>query len=189
MVDELNYKTFDLGAVLAGQDYPEKTVDVYFNEALAYEVAKANNELSVLVKVGGDAFTKAEKAFDELLEKISKYRYVFHLKAIPSSVRRQIQTEVDSKFPPKHNPIGLIERNKDSEDLFSSMMMEAYITKIVDPDGAEIVKPSIDIINDLRTNAPVHVIKLLESEIIDFDSSVANGFEVASKSADFLSKP
>lgn len=188
-MSELDVKTFDLGAVLAGQDYPEKTVDVYFNEALAYEVAQANAELSILSKIGGEEYEKAEKVFDEMLEKISKFRYVFHLKAIPSSVRKQIEVEVEAKFPAKTNALGMIEPNKKADELFAALMMEAYITKIVDPEGAEIVKPSLDVINELRDNAPLHVIKFLEAEIVGFSNAIATGFEVAAKSADFLSTP
>jgi len=188
-MSELEVKTFDLGAVLAGQDYPEKIVDVYFNEALAYEVSKANSELNILSKIGGKEYEKAEKIFDEMLKKISKFRYVFHLKAIPSSVRKQIEVEVETKCPFKINALGMPEQNKKADELFASLMMEAHIVKIVDPEGAEIIKPSLEVINDLRVNAPLHVIKFLEEEIVEFSNSISKGFEVAAKSADFLSTP
>lgn len=188
-MDELNPKTFDLGAVLSGQDYPEKTVDVYFNEALAFEVAKANKELQFLDGLSDEKFNQAQDKFDALVERLAEHKYVFHLKAIPSRFKKDISKEVDAKHPAKLNPLGMAEPNRNRDDLFAELMMEAYITKIVAPDGATIVKPGLDTIKNFRQNAPEHALAIIESEIIGFEQDISVGFETAAKSADFLSKP
>jgi len=186
---ELNPGTFDLGAVLSGQDYPEKTVDVYFNETLAYEVAQANRELTFLDGLNEEKFKEAQDKFDALVESLAQHKYVFHLKAIPSRFKKDIDTQVEAKFPTKFNQIGMPEQNIKRDELFAVLMMEAYITKIVAPDGAEVVKPSVETIENFRLNAPRHALALVESEIIAFEQDISVGFETAAKSADFLSKP
>lgn len=186
---ELNPNTFDLGAVLSGQDYPEKTVDVYFNESLAYEVAKANRELEFFNNLNEDKFKEMQDKFDALVEKLAEYKYVFHLKAIPSRFKKDIDTQVEAKFPTKFNQIGMPEQNIKRDELFAVLMMEAYITKIVAPDGAAVVKPNIETIENFRLNAPRHALALVESAIIAFEQDISAGFETAAKSADFLSKP
>lgn len=188
-MDELSPKTFDLGAVLSGLDYPEKTVDVYFNEALAFEVAKANRELEFLDGLSDEKFKEAQDKFDALVEKLAAYKFTFHLKAIPSRFKNDIDKRVEAKFPTKFNQIGLPEQNSARDELFAVLMMEAYITKIVAPDGAEILKPSIETIENFRLNAPRHALALVESQIIAFEQDIQAGFETAAKSADFLSKP
>jgi len=188
-MDDLNSKTFDLGAVLSGQDYPEKTVDVYFNESLAYEVAKVNRELNFLDSSNEKKFKEAQDKFDALVEKLAEHKYVFYLKAIPSRFKKDIDTQVEKSFPTKFNQIGMPEQNITRDEYFAELMMEAYITKIVAPDGAEVVKPSVETIRNFRLNAPRHALALVESEIIAFEQDISVGFETAAKSADFLSKP
>jgi len=186
---ELNPGTFDLGAVLSGQDYPEKTIDVYFNESLAYEVAKANRELEFFNKLSEEKFKEAQDKFDALVEKLGEYKYVFYLKAIPSRFKKDIDTQVEKSFPTKFNQIGMPEQNVMRDEYFAELMMEAYITKIVAPDGAEVVKPNVETIRNFRLNAPRHALALVESAIIEFEQDISVGFETAAKSADFLSKP
>lgn len=188
-MSELNAKTFDLGAVLAGQDYPEKTVDVYFNEALAFEITKLNDELKFLKALDDDKYVALQDKFDKLIKEAEQFRYVFHLKAAPSRVKNDIKAQVDREYPVKHNQIGFPEPDPVRDRLYASLMMQVYVTKIVAPDGAEIVAPSIEIINDFMDNAPSHALAKVENAIVAFDAEVANGFEVAAKSADFLSKP
>lgn len=188
-MDDLNPKTFDLGAVLSGQDYPEKTVDVYFNESLAYEVAKVNRELNFIDSSNEEKFKEAQDKFDALVERLAEHKYVFYLKAIPSRFKKDIAKEVDSKFPAKFNPLGMPEPDSNRDDLFAELMMEAYITKIVAPDGAAVVKPNLETIRNFRNNAPDHALAIVESEIVSFQQDISVGFETAAKSADFLSKP
>ena len=188
-MSELDPKTFDLAAVLAGQDYPEKIVDVYFNEALAYEVNELNNKLSIIGLSETDESKKLQDKFDELVESLKKYRYQFHLKAIPARIKKDIIAEVDSKFPRKFNTIGMQEHDSQRDEYFAAVMMEAYIEKIVSPDGAEIVKPSLETIIDFRDNCPTHALVTIENAITQFETFVSSGFELAAKSADFLSKP
>lgn len=188
-MDELNPKTFDLGAVLSGMDYPEKTVDVYFNEVLAFEVARANMELNLLDGLSEDKFKEAQDKFDALVERLAEHKYVFHLKAIPSRFKKDIADKVEAEYPTKFSPLGMPEPDRKRDELFAELMMEAYITKIVAPDGAVIVKPGLETIKNFRSNAPEHALALVESEIISFEQDISSGFETAAKSADFLSKP
>lgn len=188
-MSELNAKTFDLAAVLAGQDYPEKTVDVYFNEALAFEVTKLDDELKFLKALDDSKYTELQDKFDKLVKDVEQYKYTFHLKAVPSRVKNDIKAQVDRKHPQRYNQIGLPEPDVMRDRLFASLMMQVYITKIVAPDGAEIIAPSLETITDFMDNAPSHALIKVENAIASFESEVANGFEVAAKSADFLSKP
>lgn len=186
---ELDAKTFDLGAVLAGQDYPEKTVDVYFNEELAYQLNILNGELNILGITDNASTKKLQKKFDDLLDSLEKYKYEFHLQAIPARIKRDIIAEVDSKFPRRYNSIGIQEQDTKRDEFFAAVMMEAYINKIVAPTGEVIVKPSLETIIEFRDNAPTHALLTIEQAITEFESFISSGFEIAAKSSDFLSKP
>lgn len=188
-MSELDAKTFNLADVLSGQDYPEKVVDVYFNEALAYEVNLVNNQLNNIGISDSDEYKKLQKKFDDIVDSLKQYRYEFHLKAIPARIKRDLINEIDSKYPRKFNSIGIPEADSKRDEYFSAIMMEAYITKIVSPDGAEIVKPSLETIIDFRDNCPTHALVTIEGAITEFESFISSGFELAAKSADFLSKP
>jgi hypothetical protein len=185
----VNNKTFDLGAVIAGQDYPTQVVSVYFDERAAYTISVLNEKVRELSVEGGDEHEEAEKELQKLIEDLESRKYEFHLQGIPTRIRKSILDRVEAEMPQERNGLGMNTPNPARDELFVLYMFESYIAKIVDPDGAEIVRPSLETLKDFRDNAPKHALMVIEQGIADLETKTAFGFELTVKSVDFLSKP
>jgi len=183
-------KTFDLAAVLEGRDYPEKTVDVYFDESLGMAVSEANNILGDLAKKGeSSAYKDAEKKFEDLLKTAEKHRYRVLLRGVPRKVKKDILTRLMAEYPKDKNIFDLDSFTPEKEEFYSGLLWEAYVVNITDPSGATSGKPNQDDIRTFRSYAPQSAVNAIEQGIQDLENEVSAGFEVIARSADFLSKP
>lgn len=189
MSETVNAKTFDLGAVLAGQQYPTDTVDVYFDERSTYAIGKLREQVAKLEKANDERYDEVKAELDALIESLVERKYVFHLTGVPSSVRNAIFDKLEEEFPETKNEYGIVERNPERDEKFLLLMFQAYISKIVAPDGAAIESPSEAELKALRLEAPRHVVRAIEQGISALDARSTTGFETVVKSADFLSKP
>jgi hypothetical protein len=191
MSEEVTPKTFDLASALAGINYPSVEVEVYFDEALAYEISEINRNLEILSVAGkDDEYADLEKKFDGFLKQVEEHKFTFTIKGVPAHVENSITDEIKQKFPIKRNALGMVEQdNTAADEEYVKLIFGAYIAKIVSPDGSIIEPPSVTDIAALRSNAPVHVLNKIQQAIVDLKTKTANGFELGIKSADFLSKP
>jgi len=191
MTEEVTPKTFDLAAALTGINYPSINVEVYFDEALAFEVAELNRKLEILSAAGNtDEYAEVEKKFDKFLKQVDKHKFVFTIKGVPAHVENGITEILKEKYPVKRNALGIAEsENLDADNEYVELIFHSYIAKIVAPDGSIIEPPSIDDIRVLRSNAPVHVLGKIQQAIIDLKTKIANGFELGIKGTDFLLQP
>lgn len=189
MTELTSPKTFNLGAVLSGQDYPEDVVDVYFDERTAYMITVLSEKVRDLAVEGGKAYEKADKELQDLIAQLESRKYEFFLTGVPARILKAILERVNTEIPEERNGLGMVQPDPAREELYKLYMFEAFITKIVDPDGAVIVKPSLDSLRELRSDAPKHVLMKIEQGIADLENKSIYGFEIAIKSADFLSKP
>lgn len=189
-MSELDPKTFDLAKVLAGVDYPETTVDVYFNSDLAYKIASLNDELEKLSVVGGKEYEKAQKEFDKFIDEVKEHKFTFHIKGVPTNVENSINETIRTQYPVKRNALGMPESdNAEADNAYVRLIMQAYISKIVAPDGSTIVAPSLEDVDTLFDNAPQHALAVIQDAIVQLKMKTAQGFEIGVKSADFLSQP
>lgn len=187
---ELDPKTFDLAAVLAGIDYPETTVDVYFNNDLAYKVATLNERLDQLSAVGGKEYEKLQKEFDNFIDEVKQHKFTFHIKGVPTSVENSINETIRTQYPVKRNALGIAESdNAEADNAYVRLVMQSYISKIVAPDGSVITAPSAEDIDTLFDNAPQHALAVIQDAIVQLKMKTSQGFEIGVKSADFLSQP
>jgi hypothetical protein len=191
MSEEVTPKTFDLAAALSGINYPSVDVEVYFDEALAYEISEINRKLDILSSAGKDEeYLKLEKKFDGFLKSVQEHKFTFTIKGVPAYIENSITDEIKKKFPVKRNALGVAEQdNTEADEEYVKLIFGAYISKIVAPDGSVIAPPSSEDILALRSNAPAHVLNSIQQAIVDLKTKTANGFEIGIKSADFLSKP
>jgi hypothetical protein len=190
MSEEVNPKTFDLASVLAGVAYPETTVDVYFNNDLAYQIATLSDELDKLSVAGGKEYDAAQKKFDKFIDEVKQHKFTFHIKGVPAHVENSIVEKIRNDYPSKKNAFGVVEGdNDDADKAYVKLVMQAYISKIVAPDGSVIASPSADDIDTLFNNAPQHVLSTIQDAIVRLKTKTSAGFEIGVKSADFLSKP
>jgi hypothetical protein len=191
MTEEVTPKTFDLASALAGINYPSVEVDVYFDEALAYEIALLNEQLDLLSRSGDtEKYQSLQKTFDNFIAKVEEHKFTFTIKGVPANIENSILETIRQQFPVKKNALGMAESdNVESDVAYMEMVLQAYINKIVAPDKSIIQSPTIEDIRTLRKNAPSHVLKKIEEAIIELKNKTSNGFELGIKSADFLSKP
>lgn len=191
MSEEVTAKTFDLAAALSGINYPSVDVEVYFDEALAYEISEINRNLEILSTAGkDDEYAELEKKFDEFLKQVEEHKFTFTIKGVPAHIENSITDEIKQKFPVKRNALGMVEQdNTAADEEYVKLVFGAYISKIAAPDGSVISPPSEADIIALRSNAPVHVLNKIQQAIVDLKTKTVNGFEIGIKSADFLSKP
>ena len=191
MNEEVTPKTFDLAAALAGINYPSVDVEVYFDEALAYEIASLNEKLDLLSRSGNtEEYEKLQKTFDGFIAQVGEHKFVFTIKGVPANVENSILDSIREQFPVKKNALGVVDSdNTESEIAYMEMILQAYINKIVAPDDSVIDSPTIEDVRTLRKSAPAHVLKKIEDAILQLKNKTSNGFELGIKSADFLSKP
>ena len=183
-------KTFDLAAVLEGRDYPEKTVDVFFDESLGLAISEANNILEGLAEKGDTAAYKdAEKKFEDLLKTADKHRYRVLLRGVPRKVKKDILTRLMAEYPKDKNIFDMQSFTPEKEEFYATLLWESYVVNITDPSGATSGKPNADDIRTFRSYAPQSAVNTIEQGIQDLENEVSSGFEVMARSADFLSKP
>lgn len=191
MVEQVSPKTFDLGAVLAGFEYPKDVVDVYFDESVAYAISVLNEKMDKFSKLGDmEAYAAAEAALDELIGQMKDRKYEFHIQAISTRQRKAIEAQVSaSKKDSPATPLAQFVRDPELDELYATLIMQAMVTKIVAPSGAVIENPSFDECVEFRGNAPEFALQALEGGILAMGERISRGFETTVKSADFLSKP
>lgn len=188
MTETPNPTTFDLIGVLSGRDYPTLDVEVYFNEALGFEIHQIQKELeSAELRKDSKEADKLHKEMKAKIKQAEGEKYLISLKSIPESVRRTIIAKVQEEFPEKTDLLGRPQPNPGADDAFTKKMWQAYIQTVTDPSGAVKVTDEADI-NALHANAPVTVHEQITVGIQELQNGSKSGFELVVKEADFLSQ-
>jgi len=189
--------------------FPESHLDIYLDEALAFliaeldeamdETGKSMDRKKALSKKEVDEF---EKRRDEILDRKNKLieemgggKYVFHIKGISEGQRQDIFDQTIEKFPMKYeknrNPYtGAMEKEEISEAerdrYFSDLLWEAYIVKIVSPDGEEQEGISLEEATELRRSLPAASVAKISEGIEKL--RIASAAFMMSINEDFLAK-
>lgn len=188
MTEAPSPKTFDLGEFLAGRSYPEKTVSIYLDEAAGLTLLEMNKELDRLSTLKDTkAFEALDKAQQNLIKSLDERKIQVTVRGLPRKLVKDIVAKVEAEYPTKRNAFGQEELNPDGNEALSSLIWAAHITQIVSPDGSTIT-PSEDDIKALRDLAPQADLRAIQ-KAIDEVNGASDGFEIASRSVDFLSKP
>ena len=187
MAEELDYKTFDLGKVLAGIDYPETSVDVYFDEKLGFTIKRLKDAIDEADRRDNlKVAAQLQEELDNLVSKIASAKYTVHLKGIPEGERRIILDGVRADMPPTKNMWGQEEDNPEADQEFMRRLWRAMIVKIEDPEGA-VSTGSDETVKLLQEKAPRTAQAAITSAVTELLTGAAEGFEFAAKQADFLS--
>ena len=181
-------KTFDLGEFLAGRSYPEKTVNIYLDEAAGLAINETNEQLNVLSGLGrADEYDEREKKLQELIVSLDERKMQVTVRGVPRKLVKDIIAKINADYPPKKDMLGREESNAEADEALTNLLWSAQIVKIVSPDGA-VITPSEADIEALRDLAPSADLRAIQ-RAIDEVNSASDGFEVAARSVDFLSKP
>ena len=181
-------KTFDLGAMLAGRGYPEKTVSIYLDEAAGLAINETNEQLNILSKLGkADEYEKLQKKLDGLIKSLDKQKMQVTVRGVPRKLVKDIVAKIEAEYPSKKDAFGRDETNSQADEALSCLLWSAHIVKIAAADGSTIT-PSEEDIATLRDLAPQADLRAIQRAIDDVNTA-SDGFEVATRSVDFLSKP
>ena len=181
-------KTFDLGEFLTGRGYPEKTVPIFLDEEAGFTIAETNKTLQTLSNLGkADEYDALELKQNELIASLNERRLSVTVRGIPRKVKRDIYATIQAKHKPSKDAFGREEFSQEASELTDVLMWTAHIVTIVSPDGSAMT-PGEDDIVALRDLAPMADLKAIQSAIDEIEEA-GEGFEIAARSVDFLSKP
>lgn len=186
MSEALDHKTFDLAAVLAGQEYPEDTVEVYFNEKLGFTINKVTAAIAMAERRNDAEVAEAlQKDLDDLVAKVADAKYTIHLRGIDPKMKKDLLKSVHDEFPPKRNLFGQEEENLEADESYTRKLWATFITRVEDPSGA-ISLMSEELAQLLQDKAPESAQKEINRGIKSLSDDAVEGFAFASKEVDFL---
>lgn len=134
--------TFNIVNLLRERAYPEQSVTVYVDEALAY----AGSEIDERIAVTKDDAEVEElnNKRDEIIEQLKKSGVTFHIKGIAESRRNDLLKQAKKKYPIEYtreaNPLtgDFVREEKPSperDELFTDLLWQASIIRIEDAEG------------------------------------------------------
>lgn len=181
---------FDIGAVLAGRGYPEVEVPFFLDESAAIALARAEKQLTTLALLGKtEEHDALDKTVADLRASLRSQQYVYHLRGVPNKIRQDVRTKAFEKYPIKRNALGIEEESEERDSYFTSLLWQALTVKIVDPNGAVQIHPSLETIQQFRDFAPIAALDAIGQGIQELSQGVKAGFEAAAQDTDFLSQP
>lgn len=185
---ELNHKTFDLGAVLSGLDFPETEVKVYLDERVGFEIYQAREALrQAEIRGNEEALAKIAAELDALEEKKASSAYKVTVRGIPESTRKACDAKARKEYPVEYNFMGQATPSPERDDLYNLHLWRASLVKFEDPSGAYAVL-SEELVKQLREEAGRSVFRTIADAIQELQEGVTAGFEDDAKGIDFLSE-
>lgn len=188
MSEQLNPKTFDLVGVLSGRDYPTLDIDVYFEEALGFEIQRARETLRNLTLLGKDDEAKiVAESLEDLVRQTQQHKCTITLKSVPAKVNRDILKKVQADHPSDGAMFGIPVSNPEQDEAYTLAQWLVYSQVLTTPDGSTIVLDE-EQVQAIWDHAPQAVHKQISDGIKELQSGGASGFEYAAKEIDFLSQ-
>lgn len=209
MVDEAKQpKTFNIISVLQERSYPKDSVEIVLDEDNSYKASVVKSKLEELdKKIASKNPTAQQKErrdeliaeLDELIEKIEKSKYVFHIKGISEGKREKLIQEATKKYPVEYEKSAEISAllggsaepkekpSPERDQLFTDFLWQNQIEKIVDPDGNEQTNLSYSDVRALRDNLPLSSSAKINRSIEKIRTATA--LFMMETGEDFLAKP
>jgi len=186
---ELSHETFDIAEAIAGVNFPEVEVPIYFDEAVGFELYQAQETLRE-VEIREDnkeALRAVYDRIDELKSRAAGARYLVTLRGLPASTFQTIDRQGEEKFPSKDALIpGLQTENPEKDQFTSELVWRHSIVKITNPAGAVSI-PTEDQIIQLREKTGVSVFQSIHLGLQELRTGTKSGFEQAAQDTSFLS--
>ena len=198
---------FSIVNALRDKAFPVDTVDIFIDEDVAFAAAEVEEQIKKLgermdgvvdVKVLEQLNKRHEdltKSLDKIIKDMGSTRYVFHLQGISEGKREDLFEKALEKYPMQHevdrNPLtGEVDRrekeNPKRDRLFTNLLWQAHITKIVAPDGSEQEGISLEETMELRRSLPLASISRITEAIEKMRTSTA--LFMMTTDEDFLAK-
>ena len=194
--------SFNIISVLQDRGYPEASVSFVMDEKIAYEASAIQERINeILADKSEDA--KKERIeltakLKDLTDKLSKNVYTIHLMGVSEGKREEIYREARKKYPVEYEPInpvqGLIgnatrteKESPERDALFTDFLWQAYIKKIVDPEGNEQTEFPYNVIKAMREGLPISATIKINEAIEKLRTATA--VFIMETGEDFLAKP
>lgn len=199
---------FNIVDAVKGRAYPKDSVDVFIDEKIAFEVS-VMNEMIENISNQMDKTTPNKKQLDELMKQRDEIldsrdkliaemggnKYVFHLTGVSEGYRQDMYEKAIEKFPIKYeknrNPLtGAVEKeeleNPERDRYFTALLWQAYISKVVAPDGSEQDGITYEDAIELRRSLPLAAISTITEAIEKMRAATA--LFMLTVNEDFLAK-
>jgi hypothetical protein len=198
--------TFSISEALLERAYPVEEVKVYLDEQTAYAIVRVDEQIeeleedasSTIESISDTAQKQQAELIDhrkELYTKLQDSLYVFHVTGVPEGTRQELLEKAFEVYPQEwiedKNILGDVKRtekdNPDRDNLFTMMLWEKSITKIVSPTGSEQAGVTEDDIKVMRKVMPVSAITKMNNSMDKLRMSTA--MFLLEVNEDFLAKP
>jgi hypothetical protein len=199
---------FNIVDAVKNRAYPTTKIEVFIDEDVAFQISELNEAIDMMSKEMEKAGVN-KKEVDELLrkrddilndrakliEEMGGTRYTFHIKGISEGTRQELFDKAVVKYPMEHeknrNPFtGEMDKaeleNVERDRYFTSLLWQAYITKITSPDGSEQEGITFDDAEYLRKVMPLAAISSITEAIEKMRAATA--LFMLSVNEDFLAK-
>ena len=197
--------TFSITSVLKDRGYPKMQVVVSVDEESAYEMSLIKQRIEEL----DESYSKKEmppavakqkeellQQSEELAEKMRSASFTFHLEGISEGKRMELYKQAKKKYPVEYEKdidisTGKMEKTEkespERDALYTDLLWEAYIRKIVNANGDEQVGVSYSDVRVMRDNMPISSTARLNESIEKL--RVASAVFMLETDEDFLAKP
>lgn len=194
---------FNIVDVLKGRGYPQTSVQIILDEALAFEASSLKKRFD---EVDGKKLNEKQIAereqlsieLEDMRERLSKSAYTVHLMGISEGRREEIYRDAVKKYPIEYetvNPLeGLLGQVKkvekespERDSLFTDFLWLEHIKKIVDSEGNEQTDFTYSTIRTMRESFPLSAILRVNEAIESLRTSTA--VFMMETAEDFLAKP
>lgn len=183
---DVNPRTFDLGAALAGITYPEETIPVFFDQALSYELANLDRKIRI---ADGEALKKLTALRNELIEKTKSAAILVKLRGVPRELRKATLDSVTAEYPIEYNAFGQAQPNPEADDVYARKIWALHLVSITGPDGSVLEPVTEADVDMFRSKAPDTAIGAVEQGIARLTDDTKTGYDTAIRDIDFLSRP
>lgn len=199
---------FNIVDAVKNRAYPTDEVEIFIDEDVAFHVAELNeaiekiaNDLDKagLAKKEVDAILKRRDKImadrEKLIKGMGDTKYVFHLKGISEGMRQDLYEKALEKYPmqyeknrnPFTNESEKVEvDNVERDRYFTALLWEAYVVKVVAPDGSEQQGINLEEAEELRKTLPLASITSITEAIEKMRAATA--LFMLSVNEDFLAK-
>ena len=184
---ELDHKTLDIGALIAGIGYPELDVEVNLDARVDFALAEAKDALAAAeARDDRETISKLDAEIESLRKKSRASRLTVTLKGIPEAVRKGLDHQAREEFPLTYTAFGMPEANPDRTTKFNDLLWAHSLIRITDPSGVSGV-PDVQQIADLRAALGRTAYKAINDGLDRLTEGDKAGFEDAAQDVDFLS--
>jgi hypothetical protein len=197
--------TFNIVEVLQNRNYPKTQTVIHLDEQAAYDASIVAEEIEELdKKIGRNAPTATQskkleglnEKKQELVDRLKGSSYVFYLTGISEGVRESLWSDCKKKYPVQYSQTPelatgrMVKEERESperDDMFTNLLWQNHIEKIVDPSGNEQSGLSFTQVREMRNIMPLASTAKINQAIEKM--RVASAVFMFEANEDFLAKP